>query len=56
MGPDLVKAFLTIRKDELAKWQAADGTWDVETISRMGARALPAVLLNRVHSLIACRV
>ena len=33
MGPDLVKAFLTIRKDELAKWQAAVGTWDVETIS-----------------------
>ena len=33
MGPDLVKAFLTIRKDELAKWEAADGTWDLETIS-----------------------
>ncbi len=33
MGHDLVKAFLTIRKDELAKWEAADGTWDPETIS-----------------------
>jgi glutamine synthetase len=33
MGADLVRAFLTIRKDELAKWEAADGTWDVETIS-----------------------
>jgi glutamine synthetase len=33
MGHDLVKAFLTIRKDELAKWEAAVGTWDVETIS-----------------------
>ena len=33
MGPDLVKAFLTIRRDELAKWQAADGTWDVEAVS-----------------------
>jgi glutamine synthetase len=33
MGADLVKAFLTIRHDELAKWQAADGIWDVETIT-----------------------
>jgi glutamine synthetase len=33
MGPDLVKAFLTIRRDELAKWQAADGIWDAETVS-----------------------
>jgi glutamine synthetase len=33
LGPDLVKAFLTIRKDELAKWEAADGTWDAEAIS-----------------------
>jgi glutamine synthetase len=33
MGPDLVKAFLTIRKDELEKWEAADGNWDVESIS-----------------------
>ena len=33
MGPDLVKAFLTLRKDELAKWEAADGKWDVEVIS-----------------------
>jgi glutamine synthetase len=33
MGHDLVKAFLTIRNDELAKWQAAGGTWDVTTIS-----------------------
>lgn len=33
MGHDLVKAFLTIRKDELAKWEAADGTWDVEAIT-----------------------
>ena len=47
MGPDLVKAFVTIRNDELAKWQAADGTWDVKSISRVGARALPAVLLAR---------
>ena len=34
MGLDLVKAFVTIRHDELAKWQAADGTWDVRSISR----------------------
>ncbi len=34
MGLDLVNAFLTIRHDELAKWQAADGTWDVTTITR----------------------
>ena len=33
MGLDLVKAFVTIRNDELAKWQAADGTWDVKSIS-----------------------
>ncbi|HSB85019.1 MAG TPA: glutamine synthetase family protein [Ilumatobacteraceae bacterium] len=33
MGPELVKAFLTLRRDELAKWQDADGTWDVEQIS-----------------------
>jgi glutamine synthetase len=33
MGADLVKAFLTIRKDELAKWEAAVGTWDVDSIS-----------------------
>ncbi len=33
MGPDLVKAFLTIRRDELAKWQAADGIWDAGTVS-----------------------
>ena len=33
MGPDLVKAFLTIRKDELAKWQAADGTGMSRSIS-----------------------
>ena len=33
MGPDLVKAFLAIRNDELAKWQAADGTWDAATVS-----------------------
>jgi glutamine synthetase len=33
MGHDLVKAFLTIRKDEVAKWQAADGVWDPSTIS-----------------------
>ncbi len=33
MGHDLVTAFLTIRKDELAKWEAAGGTWDPETIS-----------------------
>ena len=34
MGLDLVKAFVTIRSDELAKWQAADGSWDVRSISR----------------------
>ena len=34
MGLDLVKAFVTIRNDELAKWKAADGTWDVSSISR----------------------
>jgi glutamine synthetase len=33
MGLDLVKAFVTIRNDELAKWQAADGSWDVRSIS-----------------------
>ena len=34
MGLDLVKAFVTIRSDELAKWQAADGSWDARSISR----------------------
>ena len=34
MGLDLVRAFVTIRNDELAKWKAADGTWDVRSISR----------------------
>jgi len=34
MGHDLVKAFLTIRRDEVARWQAADETWDPKTISR----------------------
>src|SRR5215210_1109632 len=34
MGADLVRAFLTIRNDELAKWEAAGGgIWDVETIT-----------------------
>jgi glutamine synthetase len=33
MSHDLVKAFTTIRQDELDKWQAADGNWDVEKIS-----------------------
>ena len=33
MGHDLVKAFLTIRRDELAKWQAADGNWNARTVS-----------------------
>jgi hypothetical protein len=33
LGAELVKAFLTLRRDELAKWQAADGTWDVEQVS-----------------------
>ena len=34
MGHDLVRAFLTIRKDELHKWEAAaGGVWDVEAIT-----------------------
>jgi hypothetical protein len=33
MGPELVNTFLTIRRDELAKWQAADGNWDPRSIS-----------------------
>jgi glutamine synthetase len=33
MGHDLVKAFLTIRRDELAKWHAADGNWDARSVS-----------------------
>jgi AcrR family transcriptional regulator len=33
MGADLVKAFLTIRTDELKKWKSAAGTWDVESTS-----------------------
>ena len=33
MGPELVKAFLTIRRDELAKWEAAGGAWDAGSIS-----------------------
>jgi glutamine synthetase len=33
MGADLVRAFLAIRRDELAKWEQADGTWDLESIS-----------------------
>ena len=52
MGADLVKAFLTIRKDELAKWEAADGTLGRRDHLAVGARAVPAVLLGssaRVH-------
>ncbi|MEA3184379.1 MAG: glutamine synthetase, partial [Ilumatobacteraceae bacterium] len=33
MGADLVKAFLTLRRDELAKWEAADGEWDPDVVS-----------------------
>ena len=33
MGADLVRAFTMIRRDELAKWAAADGAWDLESIS-----------------------
>ena len=33
MGADLVRAYTMIRRDELAKWTEADGTWDLESIS-----------------------
>ena len=33
LGADLVRAFLVLRRDELARWQAADGVWDLESIS-----------------------
>ena len=33
IGPELVKVFTTIRRDELAKWEIAVGTWDPDTIS-----------------------
>jgi glutamine synthetase len=33
MGADLVNAFTTIRRDEVEKWRAADGVWDVKSIS-----------------------
>ncbi|MBI5090663.1 MAG: hypothetical protein HZB15_17870, partial [Actinobacteria bacterium] len=33
MGPDLVRCFLTIRRDELARWEASGNAWSVETIS-----------------------
>jgi glutamine synthetase len=33
MGGDLVKAFCTIRRDEVDKWRAADGLWNARSIS-----------------------
>jgi len=33
MGVDLVNAFTTIRRDEVEKGRAADGVWDVKSIS-----------------------
>ncbi len=33
MGADLVRAFLAIRRDELAKWSAAGNEWDLESIA-----------------------
>jgi len=34
MGNDLVKAFCTIRRDEVDKWQASGEVWDPKSISR----------------------
>jgi glutamine synthetase len=33
LGADLVRAFLTLRHDELAKWKATEIAWDVESVS-----------------------
>lgn len=33
MGADLVRAYTAIRRDELARWEAAGQTWDPETVS-----------------------
>jgi glutamine synthetase len=33
MGADLVRCFLTIRRDELARWEASGNEWSVESVS-----------------------
>jgi glutamine synthetase len=33
MGADLVRCFLTIRRDELARWEASGHAWSVESIT-----------------------
>ena len=33
MGADLVRCFVTIRRDELARWEASGNEWSVESIS-----------------------
>ena len=33
MGPDLVAAYLALRRHEIARWEAAGETWDPEQIS-----------------------
>ena len=33
MGPDLVRAYLAIRRDEVRRWAATDNEWSVETIT-----------------------
>ncbi len=33
MGADLVRAFCAIRRDELRRWQEADGNWNLESVS-----------------------
>lgn len=33
MGADLVRTFLALRRDELARWQTHDGNWSLDSIS-----------------------
>ncbi len=33
MGDDLVRAFVTIRRDEVARWEATGNEWSVETVT-----------------------
>jgi glutamine synthetase len=33
MGADLVRCFLTLRRDELARWEASGNDWSVDTIT-----------------------
>ena len=33
MGAELVRAVCAIRRDELRRWQEADGNWNLESVS-----------------------